>query len=91
MGFQGCRSDLEPRPRIACERPKAVSPAGPNLVVLGSPGDVRRFTDGLASMQIVMNNPGIVREIVSSQSHPNVMYAETGGYIVYRSDDAGLT
>lgn len=38
-----------------------------------------------------MSNPITVREIVFSPSHPNVVYAESDGYILYRSDDAGLT
>ena len=42
-------------------------------------------------MQIVMNNPGTAREIVFSQSHPNIVYAETDGYTLYRSNNAGLT
>ena len=78
-------------PILQVNGPMAVSPADPNLVVFGSPGNVRRSTDDLATMKIVMSDPGTVREIVFSQSHPNVVYAETDGYILYRSDDAGLT
>ena len=32
-----------------------------------------------------------VREIVFAPSDPNVVYAETDGYVLYRSDDAGQT
>ena len=71
--------------------PIAVSPADPNLVIFASPGDLRRSTDGLVSMKVVMANAGRVREIVFSPSNPNVVYAETDGYVLYRSDDAGLT
>ena len=77
-------------PILQVNGPIAVSPADANLVIFGSPGDVRRSTDGLASMNIVMST-GTVREIVFSQSDPNVVYAETDGYVLYRSDDAGLT
>lgn len=45
----------------------------------------------MASMQVVMSDPGTVREIVFSPSDPDVVYAETDGYVLYRSDDAGLT
>ena len=78
-------------PELQVNGPIAVSPADPNLVIFGSPWDLRRSTDGLVSMKIVLSDPGTVREIVFSQSNPNVVYAETDGYILYRSDDAGLT
>ena len=42
-------------------------------------------------MKVVMSNVGTVREIVFSRSSPNIVYAETDGYVLYRSDDAGLT
>ena len=78
-------------PILQVNGPIAVSPADPNLVIFGSPMDLRRSTDGLASMQVVKSGLGTVREIVFSRSNPNVVYAETNGYILYRSDDAGLT
>jgi len=78
-------------PILQINGPIAVSPADPNLVIFGSPDVLRRSTDGLASMKIVMPDPGTVREIVFSRSNPNIVYAETDGYILYRSDDAGLT
>ena len=78
-------------PILQVNGPIAVSPADPNLVIFASHEDLRRSTDGLASMNVVMSNPGTVREIVFSPSNPNVVYAETDGYVLYRSDDAGLT
>ena len=78
-------------PILQVNGPIAVSPSDSNLVIFGSPGDVRRSTDGLASMKVVMSDVGTVREIVFSPSDPSVVYAETDGYILYRSDDAGLT
>ena len=78
-------------PILQVNGPMAVSPADPNLVIFASFNDVRRSTDGLASMKVVMANPGTVREIVFSQSNPNIVYAETDEYILYRSDDAGIT
>ena len=40
---------------------------------------------------VVMPGPVRVQEIVFSPSNPNVVYAETDGYILYRRDDASLT
>lgn len=71
--------------------PIAVSPVNPNLVLFASAGDLRRSTNGLSTVQVVMRPPSSVREIVFAPSGPNVVYAETDGYVLYRSDDAGLT
>ena len=79
VGLQSSRRDLEHRSDPKSQWPLAVSPADPNLVIFGSPGDSRRSTDGLASMKVVMSDPGTVREIVFSPSNPNVVYAETDG------------
>ncbi|PKB63570.1 MAG: hypothetical protein BZY80_06735 [SAR202 cluster bacterium Io17-Chloro-G2] len=78
-------------PILQVNGPIAVSPADPSLVIFASPGDIRRSTDGLASMNVVASGLGTVREIVFSASNPTVVYAETDGYVLYRSDDAGLT
>ena len=78
-------------PILQVNGPIAVSPADPNLVVFGSPNDIRRSTDGLSSMKVVLTTPITIREIVFSPSHPNVVYAESDGYFLYRSNDAGLT
>ncbi len=78
-------------PILQVNGPIAVSPADPSLVIFGSPGDIRRSTDGLSSMRVVFSTGITVREIVFSPSHPNVVYAEADGYFLYRSDDAGLT
>ena len=71
--------------------PIAVSPVNPNLVLFASFDDVRRSTNGLETVQVVMDAPSTVREIVFAPSAPNIVYAETDGYLLYRSDDAGLT
>ena len=71
--------------------PIAVSPVDPNLVLFASFDDVRRSTNGLSTVQVVMTTPTTVREIAFAPSDPNVVYAETDGYVLYRSDDAGLT
>ena len=71
--------------------PIAVSPVNPDLVLFASFGDVRRSTNGLRTVQVVMRPPNSVREIVFALSDPNIVYAETDGYLLYRSDNAGLT
>ncbi|MDA1129265.1 MAG: hypothetical protein O2913_11290 [Chloroflexi bacterium] len=81
-------------PILQVNGPIAVSPVDPDLVIFASSGDIRRSTDGLASfasMSIVLSGIETVREVVFSPSHPNIVYAETDGYFLYRSDDAGLT
>ena len=78
-------------PILQVNGPIAVSPADSNLVIFGSPGNIRRSTDGLSSMKVVLTTPITIREIVFSPSHPNVVYAESDGYFLYRSDDAGLS
>jgi photosystem II stability/assembly factor-like uncharacterized protein len=77
-------------PILQVNGPIAVSPADSNLVVFGSQGNIRRSTDGLTSMIVVKSDLDTIREIVFSPSHPNVVYAEADGYILYRSDDTGL-
>lgn len=71
--------------------PIAVSPADDDLVIFSSFYDVRRSTNALSTVGTVMEPPLPVREIVFAPSDPNVVYAETNGYALYRSDDAGLT
>ncbi len=76
---------------IQVNGPLAVSPADPNLVIFASSDDLRRSTNGLATFQVVLNPAATIREIVFAPSAPNVVYAETDGYLLYRSDDTGLT
>ncbi|NQW24303.1 MAG: hypothetical protein HQ475_12755 [SAR202 cluster bacterium] len=71
--------------------PIAVSPSDANLVVFSSFSHLSRSTDGFKTSQSVLSTPNTIREIVFSRSHPNMVYAEADGYILYRSDDAGLT
>jgi len=78
-------------PILQVNGPIAVSPADSNLVIFGSPGNIRRSTDGLSSMKVVLTTPITIREIVFSPSHPNVVYAESDSYFLYRSDDEGLS
>ena len=71
--------------------PIAVSPVDPNLVVFSSQSQLRRSTNGLASVTVVGEAANPFREIVFAPSDPSVVYAETDGYLLYRSDDAGIT
>jgi len=78
-------------PILQVNGPIAVSPADSNLVIFGSPGNIRRSTDGLSPMKVMLTTPITIREIVFSPSHPNVVYAESDSYSLYRSDDEGLS
>ena len=79
--------------------PIAVSPADPNLVIFSAHDVLRRSTNGLQSVQTVMAAPQVeslgglspFREIEFAPSDPSIVYAETDGYLLYRSDDAGAT
>ena len=42
-------------------------------------------------MHVVMVMPATVKEISFAPSDPNVVYAETDGSVLYRSNYAGLT
>ena len=39
---------------------------------------------------VAMPGPVRIQKIVSLLSNPNVVFAQTNGYVVYRNDDAGL-
>ena len=78
-------------PNLQVNGPIAVSPVDSNLLVFGAHNELRRSTGGLQSAQTVMQNDSAIRDIVFAPSNPNVVYAETDGYVLYRSDDAGLT
>ena len=77
-------------PIIQVNGPIAVSPADSNMVIFGSHNDLRRSTDGLQNFNVVLRDVTI-RDIVFSPSDPTVVYAAADGYLVYRSDDSGLT
>ena len=71
--------------------PIAVSPADPNLVLFAGFPELRRSTNGLGTVQVVLVPPTPVREIVFAPSDPTVVSVATDGYLVYRSDDTGVT
>jgi hypothetical protein len=78
-------------PVVQVNGPVAVSPVDPNLIVFGGFNQVRRSTNGLQNVNITFTAPLAIREIVFAPSDPTIVYAETDGYILYRSDDAGAT
>jgi hypothetical protein len=78
-------------PLVQVNGPIAVSQVDDSLVIFSSFYDLRRSEERLETVNPVMAPPLPIREIVFSQSNPNVVYAETNGCILYRSDDTGLT
>ena len=77
-------------PNIQVNGPIAISPVDSNMVIFSSHNDLRRSTDGLQNFKVVLRDVTI-RDIVFSPSNPTVVYAAADGYLVYRSDDSGLT
>ena len=71
--------------------PIAVSPVDSDLIVFGGFNEIRRTTNAFQSVGVMFTAPVAIREIVFAPSNPNIVYAETNGYILYRSDDAGVT
>ena len=79
--------------------PVAVSPVDPDLVIFGSQQELRRSTNALRTVRVVvtapqppgLSRPAPFREVQFAPSDPSIVYAETDGYLVYRSDDAGAT
>jgi photosystem II stability/assembly factor-like uncharacterized protein len=78
-------------PNLQVNGPIAVSPVDSNLVVFGAHNQLRRSTDGLQTAQTVMQDDSAIRDIIFAPSNPSVVYAETDGYVLYRSHDAGIT
>jgi hypothetical protein len=50
-----------------------------------------RSSDGLAAVSVVSGSPQPCRKIAFAPSDPLIVYAETDGYLLYRSDDADVT
>lgn len=67
-------------------------PIGPATQRYGISTQTTDSTDsGLRSVHVVMVMPATVKEISFAPSDPNVVYAETDGSVLYRSNYAGLT
>jgi len=78
--------------------PIAVSPADRNVVVFAGRTTLWRSTNGLTSVVQVLETgttsngvQGVIHDIEFAASNPSVVYAATEGYLVYRSDDGGVT
>ena len=78
--------------------PIAVSPADRNLVLFSGRTTLWRSADGLQYVTQVLSTgmtsngtQGVIHDIEFSVSNPSVVYAATEGYLVYRSDDGGVT
>ena len=78
--------------------PIAVSPTDQNLVLFSGRTSLWRSTDALGSVVKVLDTgltsegtPGVIQDIEFAASDPSVVYVATSGYLVYRSDDGGLT
>ena len=80
--------------------PVSISPLDADLVLYGGTGpSLYRSSDGLASNNVVLTaeqppgHPRVppVQVLEFAPSDPQIVYAVTEGYLVYRSEDAGLT
>ena len=50
-----------------------------------------RTTNGFTTTETVLTAADRVHDIEFAPSDPNIVYAATGGYSVYRSDDGGAS
>lgn len=79
--------------------PIAVSPSDANLVLYSGRTTLSRSTNGLLSAVRVLDtdvrtdgsSQAVIHDIEFAPSNPNIVYVATDGYLVYRSDDAGMT
>ena len=79
--------------------PIAVSPTNPDLVIFGNLHEIRRSTNGLETVQTIAtaaqppgySDPARFQQIAFAPSDSSVVYAVTGGYLVYRSTDSGAS
>jgi photosystem II stability/assembly factor-like uncharacterized protein len=75
-----------------------VSPNDPNLVLfagIDQKGNwatkLGRSTDGLESHSFVLETRNVIEDIEFAPSNPDIVYAATQGYDIYKSTDAGAT
>ena len=79
--------------------PVAVSPMDSDIVIFSAMNSLYRSTDGLRTTSKVVTTstpPGHFRsppfhDIVFAPSDPNVVYAATEGYLIYKSTNAGAS
>ena len=69
-----------------------VSPVDPNLVLFSrGSNDLYLTTDVFTTTETVLAAADEVQDIEFALSDPNIVYATTTGYSVYRSDDGGAS
>ena len=69
-----------------------VSPVDPNLVLFSrGSNELYRTTDGFTNTETVLAAADEVQDIEFAPSDPNIVYAATTGYFVYKSDDGGAS
>lgn len=71
--------------------PIAISPADADVVLYDDNGALRRSTDGLGSVVVVLASTRRFDDLEFAPSDPDVIYAATEGYDLWRSADAGAT
>lgn len=71
--------------------PIAICPSDSQVVLFTSNADLRRTTDGMQTDMVVQTASAQFEWIAFAPSDPNIVYAATQGYDVYKSDDQGAT
>ena len=69
--------------------PVAVSPADPNRVIYASIQTLYLSTDGVETVQKLLDTKAQISHIVFAPSDPTIVYVITYGYILFKSTDAG--
>ncbi|NOR21160.1 MAG: hypothetical protein GQ476_00460 [Candidatus Aminicenantes bacterium] len=70
----------------------AVSPSDANRVLFSIMDKLYLSTDGMQSYTMVIDNIGSTfDDIVFASSNNNIVYAVTKGYLLYKSEDGGVT
>ncbi len=83
----------EPLPHVSPgpQGPIAICPSDSQVVLFTSNADLRRTTDGMQTDMVVQTASAQFEWIAFAPSDPNIVYAATQGYDVYKSNDKGGT
>ncbi len=71
--------------------PIAVSPTNKALIVYAGHQSLYRTTDSFTTFEKVIDISERISDIVFAPSNSNIVYLVTGGYLFYKSEDAGET
>ncbi|MFC1477845.1 WD40/YVTN/BNR-like repeat-containing protein [Candidatus Margulisiibacteriota bacterium] len=71
--------------------PVAISPADQNIVIYCGSTKIYRSVDGLLSFTLILSADNSFTEVVFAPSNPDIVYAVTTGYILYKSTDGGAS